>query len=151
MMGNMNLGMSEMIFIFILALIMFGPKRLPEIGRQLGKFLNEFRRASNEFKAQVEAEMQKIDLEASKAQEILPPGQSPLGSIANAHPVGRFLADVTKAGSELKDAISAGYKKIEAEVEKTQQPTIAPVPPLPTDGVGSASASETAAPKSADA
>lgn len=150
-MGNMNLGMSEMIFIFILALIMFGPKRLPEIGRQLGKFLNEFRRASNEFKAQVEAEMQKIDLEASKAQEILPPGQSPLESIANAHPVGRFLADVTKAGSELKDAISAGYKKIEAEVEKTQQSTIAPAPPLPTDGVGSASASERAAPKSADA
>ena len=147
----MNLGMSEMIFIFILALIMFGPKRLPEIGRQLGKFLNEFRRASNEFKAQVEAEMQKIEAETTKAQEILPPSQSPLGSIANAHPVGRFLADVTKAGTELKDAISAGYKKMEAEVEKTQQPALAPQPPVPTESGGSAAASETTTTKSADA
>jgi sec-independent protein translocase protein TatB len=149
MMGDMNLGMPEMIFIFILALIMFGPKRLPEIGRQIGKFMNEFRRASNEFKAQVEAEMQKIETE-TKTQEILPPGQSPLGSIANAHPVGRFLADVTKAGSELKDAISAGYKKIEAEVEKSSAPVLAPEPAPPANG-GAATASEAATTKSADA
>jgi sec-independent protein translocase protein TatB len=150
MMETMNLGMPEMMFIFLLALIMFGPKRLPEIGRQIGKFMNEFRRASNEFKAQVEAEMQKIDIDASKVQEILPPTPSPLGSIANAHPVGRFLADVTKAGSELKDAISAGYKKIEAEVEKSQAPVLAPEPAPPANG-GVAAASESAAPKSADA
>jgi sec-independent protein translocase protein TatB len=150
MMETMNLGMPEMIFIFLLALIMFGPKRLPEIGRQIGKFMNEFRRASNEFKAQVEAEMQKIDIDASKVQEILPPTQSPLGSIANAHPVGRFLADVTKAGSELKDAISAGYKKIEAEVEKSQAPVLSPEPTPPANSVATA-ASEAATPKSADA
>jgi Tat protein translocase TatB subunit len=149
MMGNMNLGMSEMIFIFILALIMFGPKRLPEIGRQIGKFMNEFRRASNEFKAQVEAEMQKIDIDASKVQEILPPSQSSLGSIANAHPVGRFLADVTKAGSELKDAISTGFGKIEAEVQKAQQPVLAPEPPA--NGDAAAAVSEASTPKNADA
>jgi TatA/E family protein of Tat protein translocase len=149
MMETMNLGMPEMIFIFILALIMFGPKRLPEIGRQIGKFMNEFRRASNEFKAQVEAEMHKIDAE-TKVQEILPPGSSPLGSIANAHPVGRFLADVTKAGGELKDAISAGYRKIEAEVEKTSPPVLAPEPSAPANG-NPAAASEPATPKSADA
>lgn len=146
----MNLGMPEMIFIFILALIMFGPKRLPEIGRQIGKFMNEFRRASNEFKAQVEAEMQKIETEAPKPQEILPPSSSPLNSIANAHPVGRFLADVTKAGSELKDAISAGYKKIEAEVEKSQVQVLNPEPAPPPNAAAPA-AGETAATKSADA
>ncbi|PYV99319.1 MAG: twin-arginine translocase TatA/TatE family subunit, partial [Acidobacteria bacterium] len=37
----MNLGFPEMIFIFLLALIIFGPKKLPEIGRQIGKALNE--------------------------------------------------------------------------------------------------------------
>jgi len=49
--GCMNLGFPEMVFIFIGALHLFGPKKLPEIGRQIGKALNEFKRASNEFKA----------------------------------------------------------------------------------------------------
>ncbi len=62
----MNLGFSEMIFIFFLALIIFGPKKLPEIGRQIGKFMAEFRRASNEFKWQLEAEMRQIEAEATR-------------------------------------------------------------------------------------
>ena len=59
----MNLGFPEMIFIFLLALIIFGPKKLPEIGRQIGKALNEFKRASNEFKAQIESEISHLDVE----------------------------------------------------------------------------------------
>jgi Tat protein translocase TatB subunit len=62
----MNLGFSEMAFIFLLALIIFGPKKLPEIGRQIGKILAEFRRASNEFKWQLEAEMRQIEAEATR-------------------------------------------------------------------------------------
>lgn len=75
----MNLGMPEMIFLFVMALIIFGPKKLPEIGRQVGRALNEFKRASNEFKAQIETEISQIDLENAKAeiekakQQILPP------------------------------------------------------------------------------
>ena len=57
----MNLGMPEMIFIFLLALIIFGPKKLPEIGAQFGKALNEFKRASNEFKSQLEDEIRNLD------------------------------------------------------------------------------------------
>ena len=54
----MNFGFSgEMIFVFFLALILFGPKKMPEIGRQVARFLNEFRRASNEFRSQIESEM----------------------------------------------------------------------------------------------
>ena len=68
----MNLGFSEMIFIFFLALIIFGPKKLPEIGRQIGKALNEFKRASNEFKAQIESEINNLDTEI-RTPEILPP------------------------------------------------------------------------------
>ena len=59
----MNLGMPEMIFIFLLALVLFGPKKLPELGRQLGKALAEFKKASNEFKSQLEMEMMNIELE----------------------------------------------------------------------------------------
>jgi sec-independent protein translocase protein TatB len=76
----MNLGFGEMAFIFVVALIIFGPKRLPEIGRQIGKALNEFKRASNEFKAQIEAEISQI--ETKSEPQILPPATPPLGSIA---------------------------------------------------------------------
>lgn len=60
---SMNLGMPEMIFIFLLALVIFGPRKLPELGRQLGKVLAEFKRASNEFRNQLESEMMNIELE----------------------------------------------------------------------------------------
>lgn len=76
---RMNLGFPEMIFIFFIALVIFGPKKLPEIGRQIGKALNEFKRASNEFKSQIEAEISQIDLENQR--QALPPSQPPLGSV----------------------------------------------------------------------
>jgi TatA/E family protein of Tat protein translocase len=62
----MNLGFPEMLFLFVLALIIFGPKKLPEIGRQIGKGLAEFKRASNEFQAQIQDEVRKLELEDVK-------------------------------------------------------------------------------------
>ena len=55
------MSLPDTIFIFGLALVIFGPKKLPEIGRQLGKLVLEFRRASNEFKMQMEEEMRASD------------------------------------------------------------------------------------------
>jgi sec-independent protein translocase protein TatB len=82
----MNFGFSgEMIFIFFLALILFGPKKLPEIGRQVARFLNEFRRASNEFRSQIESEINSLDTGNSGnnfRRQILPPTKAPLGSLA---------------------------------------------------------------------
>jgi TatA/E family protein of Tat protein translocase len=78
----MNFGFSgEMIFLFFLALILFGPKKLPEIGRQIGRIMNEFRRASNEFRSQIETEMNALERETKP--QILPPAQAPLGSLAS--------------------------------------------------------------------
>ena len=71
-----------MIFIFFLALILFGPKKMPEIGRQVARFLNEFRRASNEFRSQIETEINSLDSSNGHRQQILPPTQAPLGSLA---------------------------------------------------------------------
>jgi len=80
----MNFGFSgEMIFLFLLALILFGPKKLPEIARQVARFLNEFRRASNEFRSQIESEIHSLDTGSNARQQILPPLQAPLGSLAN--------------------------------------------------------------------
>lgn len=52
---------ADSIVIFVLALILFGPKKLPEIGKQIGKLLVEFRRASNEFKAQIDEELRTME------------------------------------------------------------------------------------------
>ncbi len=52
-----NLGMQEIIVIFVLALIIFGPRKLPEIGKSLGKGLAEFKKASNELKQTWEEEV----------------------------------------------------------------------------------------------
>ena len=67
-----RMSFSETIFLFFLALIIFGPRKLPEIARQVGKYLNEFKRASNEFKAQIEQEISHLEVESRK-QTILPP------------------------------------------------------------------------------
>jgi TatA/E family protein of Tat protein translocase len=83
----MNLGMPEMIFIFgtpdmififLLALIIFGPKKLPEIGRQLARAMTEFKRASNEFKSQLEAEIRDLEIDQNS---IAPPSTPPQGVI----------------------------------------------------------------------
>jgi len=79
-MGNFGFS-GEMVFLFFLALILFGPKKLPEIGRQIGRFMNEFRRASNEFRSQIEAEIN--SLEATAKPQILGPEKAPLGSLAS--------------------------------------------------------------------
>ena len=59
-----TLGTPEMIFIFILALVLFGPKKLPEIGRTVGKALTEFRRASSELKATFDREINSLEAES---------------------------------------------------------------------------------------
>src|SRR3954447_11988809 len=58
-----SLGMQEMIALFVIALLLFGPKKLPELGKTLGKALSEFRRAKNELKATLESHMSEIERE----------------------------------------------------------------------------------------
>ena len=78
------MSFSDTIFLFFLALILFGPKKLPEMARQAGKLLAELRRASNEFKSQIETEI--AHLEVEKSQTILPPTPSVPGTLASLAP-----------------------------------------------------------------
>src|SRR5689334_22528246 len=68
-----SIGMPEMLIILVIALIIFGPRKLPELGRSLGKSLAEFKRASNELKNTLEEEIrldeQRTAQEAAKAKE----------------------------------------------------------------------------------
>lgn len=77
----MNLGFPEMLFLGLLALLLFGPRRLPEIGRQVGKALGEFKRASSEFQNQLEDEVRQLEVEENSQRSIAPPAP-PEGSIA---------------------------------------------------------------------
>jgi sec-independent protein translocase protein TatB len=65
-----NLGMWDSLILMVMALVVFGPRRLPEIGRQIGKLMYEVRKASNDFKFQMEEELRKAeDADRRKKEE----------------------------------------------------------------------------------
>jgi len=116
------MSFSETIFLFFLALIIFGPKKLPEIARQVGRALNEFRRASNEFKAQIEQEI--AHLERENTQTILPPSYPPVGATSrsqDAMPVDALqaapsatLAAPAEVSTDSANAAESGVRATEA-------------------------------------
>jgi sec-independent protein translocase protein TatA len=66
------LGMPELVVIFVIALIVFGPRKLPELGKSLGKSLAEFKRASNELRNSLEDEI-RIEEDRERAAKVAPP------------------------------------------------------------------------------
>ena len=71
-----SLGMPELILIFIVALLVFGPKKLPEIGKSIGKGLAEFKKASEELKKTIEQEIEQVKQEATAVQQRSPQGRA---------------------------------------------------------------------------
>ena len=129
----MNFGFSgEMIFLFFLALILFGPKKMPEIGRQVARFLGEFRRASNEFRSQIESEINSLESStngSSARQQILPPLQAPLGSLANRifnPPPPERLDAAEDAAAEAAAVKAAAAESVAIEAAATPEPSPAP-------------------------
>jgi TatA/E family protein of Tat protein translocase len=64
-----SIGMPELVLIFVVALLVFGPKKLPDIGKSLGKGLAEFKRASDELKKTIESEIEQGKAEVSAMKE----------------------------------------------------------------------------------
>lgn len=124
-----RMSFSETIFLFFLALVIFGPKKLPEIARQVGKYLNEFKRASNEFKAQIEQEI--AHLEVEQKQTILPPSPAPEGTASRT-----LSAASNEASPAQADSASANPETASAEAPATlaasaEEPVITPHAPEP--------------------
>ncbi len=105
------MSFGETIFLFVLALVVFGPKKLPEIARQVGKYLNEFRRASNEFKAQIEQEIS--HLEREETRKILPPSEPPPG--ATSRSVTPAVADAVQSAPESPATLAASQNEGHAD------------------------------------
>jgi sec-independent protein translocase protein TatB len=120
------MSFSETIFLFFLALIVFGPKKPPEIARQAGKLLAELRRASNEFKSQIESEISHLEVEKTK-QAIPAPTSPPPGAVASMslNPATTIEPTSSSSGATL------------AATESPAQPD--PAASLPTVAVTSAS------------
>ena len=70
-----SIGMPELIIIFVIALIIFGPRKLPELGRSLGKSLAEFKRASNELKSTLEEEI-RLEEQQPKVEDARSPDRT---------------------------------------------------------------------------
>ena len=138
----MNFGFSgEMIFLFFLALILFGPKKMPEIGRQVARFLGEFRRASNEFRSQIESEINSLDNASNgntsgPRQQILPPLQAPLGSLANRifnPPPPERLDAAEDAAAEDAAVKAAAAESVAIEAASVPAPEPSPAPKVAPD------------------
>jgi sec-independent protein translocase protein TatA len=90
----LDIGIQELLVVMVLALLIFGPDKLPELGRRLGRAMREFRRASDEFRSTVEQ-----NLQINSDQDIFPPTPSPLepqtGSVASATAASDSGADLS--------------------------------------------------------
>lgn len=81
-----SIGLPELVLIFIVALLLFGPRKLPEIGKTVGKALGEFRRASNDLKRTLEDEVAAADLRETR-QEVSSAFRMPVAETGAPAPV----------------------------------------------------------------
>ena len=79
-----SIGMPELIIIFVIALIIFGPRKLPELGRSLGRSISEFKRASNELRSTLEEEIKVEEQRDRDAPPARPAEEAPPASNSSA-------------------------------------------------------------------
>jgi TatA/E family protein of Tat protein translocase len=109
-----SLGITEIAVIMVLALLLFGPKRLPEIGRTIGKGMAEFRRATNDLKRTFESEMAIDETPvrrpppATPIQALPAPVVARMGVAPAAPPAGETPATVAEAASAAPAAPAPG-------------------------------------------
>jgi TatA/E family protein of Tat protein translocase len=93
-----SIGPAELVLIFVIALLVFGPKKLPEIGRSVGKALREFKKTSDEIKGRIEEE-----IEASELKDIRKDIQSGVDDFRKT--VERAATEVTRVPEEIEQEI----------------------------------------------
>jgi sec-independent protein translocase protein TatA len=123
-------GWQEMVIIFIVALVLFGPKKLPELGRTIGKAITEFRRASNELKSTFEREMQSLEREHESIKEVTHSYASEINHHYDSNYGYDTSYDYGAYGSEPYDSTASNPSTVgesavkDAEVHSTEQPAV---------------------------
>jgi len=87
-----DIGLQEMLVIGVLALLVFGPSKLPELGRMVGRAMREFRRASDEFRSTVETNLNMNDLDPPP-----PPAPDPMPVPVDATPTSSLASELEPA------------------------------------------------------
>lgn len=126
-MGIGNLGITEMAVIFVIALVVFGPKRLPELGRSLGSAMREFRRSLNEIQRELE-DVNPVRPVKDELNSILGPLKSGASSVAGREPA----APAAKSESPTADSAPPAHPASHPEPDRTPE-TLPPetLPPEP--------------------
>ncbi len=103
------LGFQEVLFILVLALLIFGPKRLPELGRTIGKGMAQFRKASNDLKRSIETEiaLEERQNPPHRPNAFIPPGRGPVAPPAPTVTFGRPAATETALPPDAEPAAAA--------------------------------------------
>ena len=103
-----TLGGPEVILILVIALIVFGPRRLPEIGKSMGKMLAEFRKASNDFKRTIEDEIEAENRKESEPPRLAAPEPSaPSVETATPEPTAAPASTAAPPSSTTADGLNA--------------------------------------------
>jgi len=123
-----RMSFSETIFLFLLALIIFGPKKLPEIARQVGKYMNEFKRASNEFKAQIEQEIAHLEVDKPTILKPSPPLEGTTSRTLTPAPV-EALAAEEPVPAATETAVTEDEPLFATNPASTAEPSSANAPP----------------------
>jgi sec-independent protein translocase protein TatB len=133
-----NLGMADSLLLMVLALVVFGPRRLPQIGKQIGKLMYEFRKASNDFKFQMEEELRTSE-EADRRKREEAERQQRLALTAETQPAIDAKADSqpAEAKASVEPTQEAGPASDSSTAEASGQENIPRVmPPLSGEIVG---------------
>jgi sec-independent protein translocase protein TatB len=87
----------EMIFFALLALVLFGPRKLPQIAREMGRFMAEFKRAGNQFQNQIQEEIRNMELEESinSVKNIKTQAGEIISTVKDPNPVASALGRLT--------------------------------------------------------
>jgi sec-independent protein translocase protein TatB len=149
-----NLGMADTLILMVMALVVFGPRRLPQIGRQIGKLMYEFRKASNDFKFQMEEELRaseeadrrkkEEEEERQRALAAAPPPQQIEQTISVAPETPTADPDSSALPPEQPAEIGAAEIRA-AEIGADAPAATESAPTEPASGVTSENATETVA------
>src|SRR5262245_57576505 len=116
----LDIGIQELLVIMVLALLIFGPDKLPDLGRRLGRAMREFRRASDEFRSTVEQNLQlNVDPDASTPASASASVSTAAGAAESTNPAG---ADGQGGVSSLGEPAVAGSPSDGASAEEPLEP-----------------------------